>query len=153
MQSFSSDCFIVWGMCFKFYVYFELQMTQRLETYFEHVIKRQWAQTKTQNVPLEHEETVAQVAQEGYRLSILGDIQKTSGHGPGQPALGSPAWVISKGPFQPQLFCDSVTQSLTNLYRTKSDKLYEKFQLPQVKSHKCIDSNYKNALNFIHCEY
>lgn len=42
-------------------------------------------------------------------------VQKPSGHGPEQLALGSPAWtrgldkVTSRGPFQPQPYCDSVT--------------------------------------------
>lgn len=31
------------------------------------------------------------VAQRGCRISILGDIQKPPGHGPGQPALGDRA--------------------------------------------------------------
>ncbi|KAK4818523.1 LOW QUALITY PROTEIN: hypothetical protein QYF61_014359 [Mycteria americana] len=34
---------------------------------------------------------LAQVAQEGCRVSILGDIQKASGRGPGQPALAPSA--------------------------------------------------------------
>lgn len=29
-----------------------------------------------------------QVAQQGCRISFLGDIPKSPGHGPGQPALG-----------------------------------------------------------------
>ena len=48
-----------------------------------------WAQTGTQEVPSEHQETVshceggralAQVAQGGCGVSILGGIQKPSGH-------------------------------------------------------------------------
>jgi len=54
---------------------------------------------------------LAQVAQGG--CGDLGDVQKPSGHGPGQPALGRPAQAgldktPSRGPFQPQPFCDSV---------------------------------------------
>jgi len=46
---------------------------------------------------------------------IPADIQKTCRHGPGLLALGVPAWagglyqVTSRGPFQPQPLCDSVT--------------------------------------------
>ena len=45
----------------------------------------------------------------------LGDIQKSSGHSPGQPGLGDPAWAVgldqvtSRGPFQ---LCDSVIQMI-----------------------------------------
>jgi len=58
------------------------------------------AQTGTQEVPSEHQETLfqweggqtlTQVAQRGCEVSILGDIQKPPGHGPGKPASGSPA--------------------------------------------------------------
>jgi len=57
------------------------------------------AQTETQEVPSEHEETLfyceghralAQVAQRGCGVSHLGDVQKPSGHGPGQSALDGP---------------------------------------------------------------
>ena len=47
---------------------------------------------------------LAQVAQRGCGVSHLGDTQKPSGHGPGQPALGGPAWaggldlMTSRGP-------------------------------------------------------
>ena len=50
----------------------------------------------------------------GNDTYILEDIQNLSGHGPGQLALGSPAWagrldqMTSRGPFPPQPFCDSV---------------------------------------------
>lgn len=81
----------------------------------------EWAQTETQNVPFEHEETVAQVAWEGCRVSTLGDIEKASGHGPGQTGLSSPASVVFKDPFQPQVFYDSVTECLINLYQILSD--------------------------------
>ena len=62
--------------------------------------KRRWAQTETQEVPPEHQETLfycgsdralAQVAQGDCGVSILGHIQKPSRHGPGQLALGGPA--------------------------------------------------------------
>jgi len=56
----------------------------------------QWTQAETQEVPsktlfyCEHDWT--QVAQGDCGASILGHIQKLSGHGPRQPALGGPAW-------------------------------------------------------------
>lgn len=43
------------------------------------------------------------------------DIPNMTGHSPGQPALGNPAWaggldqVTSRGPCQPQPVCDSVS--------------------------------------------
>lgn len=55
-----------------------------------------------------------QVAQRSRGVSLLGDIQKSSGRGPGQHAVGSPVWaggldlMISKGLFEIQPFCDSV---------------------------------------------
>ena len=39
------------------------------------------------------DQALAQVAQGGCGVSTLGDIQKPSGHGPWQPALGGPAWA------------------------------------------------------------
>ncbi|KAK4805788.1 hypothetical protein QYF61_000394 [Mycteria americana] len=63
---------------------------------------RQKAQTETQEVTLEHQETMfhcegdralEQVAQKWCGVSRLGDIEKLSGHGPGQPALASRAQI------------------------------------------------------------
>ena len=62
--------------------------------------KGQRAQTEAQEVPSEHEEellhfegdrALEQVAQGGCRFSFSGDVQKTPGQGPVQPALGEPA--------------------------------------------------------------
>jgi len=62
--------------------------------------QRQWAQPEAQELPSEHQEThfhcegdqaLAQIAQGGYGVSILEDIQKSFTHGPGQLALGGPA--------------------------------------------------------------
>lgn len=39
----------------------------------------------------ESDRSLAQVGQRGFRVSILGDIQKPSGHGSGQPALSETA--------------------------------------------------------------
>lgn len=44
----------------------------------------------------------------GVKDAVLGDLQKLSGHGPGQPASGDPCLKGSRGPFQPQPFCESV---------------------------------------------
>jgi len=41
----------------------------------------------------ETDRALAQVFQWGGRASILGDIQELSRHGPGQPAVGGPAWA------------------------------------------------------------
>ena len=54
--------------------------------------QRQWPQGETWELLYEHQETLyceggwvlAQVAQRGGGVSILGDIQKSSGYGPGQ---------------------------------------------------------------------
>ena len=84
--------------------------------------KRQRAQTGTQAVPSEHEVkllhfegdwALEQAAQRGCGVSFSGDIQNLSGRDPVQPALGDPALAegldsISRGPFQPLPFCDSV---------------------------------------------
>jgi len=57
---------------------------------------------------------MAQVAQGADGVSILGEVQKPSGHGHEQLDLSSPAWaeeldqISSRGPFQPQPFVDSV---------------------------------------------
>ena len=81
-----------------------------------------WAQTEKQEAPPERQETLLhcegaralkQCAQGGGGVSILGDAQEQSEHGPGQPGQGGPAWagglgqVTSGGPVQPQRFCDS----------------------------------------------
>ena len=84
--------------------------------------KGQQAQIKAWELPPEHEEELlhsegakAQVAQGGCGFSFSGDIQDPPGQGPVQPAVGDPAlaggwdWVTHRGPFQPLLFCDSVT--------------------------------------------
>jgi len=85
--------------------------------------KRQWAQPETQEVPSEHQKTVlncegqgalAQVAQGGCGVSVVGDTQKLPRHSPGQLALGLPVCtggldqMTSRSPFQPQLFWDFV---------------------------------------------
>ena len=61
---------------------------------------------------------------EAVEASIPEGIQKLFGHSPGPPALGGPAWagggvdtMTSRGPFQPQPFCNSplkYTNSLLN---------------------------------------
>ena len=83
----------------------------------------QWAQVGTQEVPPEHEKkllsceggrAVEQAAQGGRGFSFPGDIQNPPGCVPVPPALGVPAQaeglgkMISRGPFQPLPFCDSV---------------------------------------------
>ena len=92
--------------------------------------QRPWAHTETREVPSEHQETLfycegdqtlAQVAQGGCGDSILRDIQKTFGHGPGQLSPGGLAWgldqMTSRGTFQPQPSCDSVTVCILNRCR------------------------------------
>lgn len=58
----------------------------------------QWAQSETQKDPSEHQKillycggghALALVTQRSSRIFILGDIQKLSGHVPGQLAFGS----------------------------------------------------------------
>jgi len=50
-------------------------------------------------------------------FSLSGDSHDPPGRGAVQPALGDPAsaggldWVIPRGPFQPQTFCDSFCDS------------------------------------------
>lgn len=56
---------------------------------------------------------------ECFNTIILGDTEQPSGHGPGQPALGDNALagtlgqMTSRGPLQPQPFCDSGSNSTT----------------------------------------
>lgn len=61
-------------------------------------------------------------------MSYLGDTQKVAGHGPGQTALGGPAWAVgvdqmtSRGPCQSQPVSDSVTyQQCTGSHPLYSD--------------------------------
>ncbi|KAK4832344.1 hypothetical protein QYF61_021873 [Mycteria americana] len=76
--------------------------------------QRQWAQTKTQEIPFKHMkklfyheggETLQKVAQRGCGVSILEDIQNWTKHSPEQPALADPALskgldeMFSRGPF------------------------------------------------------
>ena len=81
--------------------------------------QRQWAQTETQEVPSEDQETLfhcegdralAQAVQGGCGVSVLGDIQKPSGRGLGQLTVGGPE-MTCQGFFQPQRICDSVILS------------------------------------------
>ena len=82
----------------------------------------QRAQTETREPTSEHQGTLfhcegdrvlARAAQKGVAVSNLGDIQKPPGHGPGQAALGGPAWagVWTGWPpeVSPQPFCGYVT--------------------------------------------
>lgn len=82
---------------------------------------RQWAQTQTLEIPFEHQETffhceghraLAQVTQSGCGVSNLGNLKSHQ-----DMVLGSWRWhcssrgldqVTSRGPFQPQPFCDPV---------------------------------------------
>lgn len=66
------------------------------------------------------------ISQRVNEISIFGDIQHSTGHGPVQPALTGPSpngvglgvwfgvegvdYMISRGPFQPKLFYDSKTK-------------------------------------------
>lgn len=58
----------------------------------------------------ESDQALPQVAQRDCGASTLGDTQKPD-HGPGQPAVDKPEWfggldqMMSRDPFQPQLFC------------------------------------------------
>ena len=106
------------------------RQTQALFSAAQWQDQRQWVQTKAQEIPSEHEETLfhcegnqglAQVACGGCVVSILGGIQKLAGHGSGQLAVGGPAWargldrMTSRGAFQPQsviLWNKSETSSL-----------------------------------------
>jgi len=69
--------------------------------------KKQRAQTETQDVPSENEETLfyckgdhalAQVTQRDGGVPILGHIQKPSGHGSGQPAWVDLLKCVGGGP-------------------------------------------------------
>ena len=68
----------------------------------------------------ERDWALTESSQRGCGVFILGDIQNLSGHGPGQPALGGPVWTdvldqtTSTGPFQSQLFRDSVNWMFRN---------------------------------------
>lgn len=85
--------------------------------------KEQEAQTETQEVPLEYEEkfvyfesnrVLEEAAQRDYEISFSGVIQNPPVCHPVQTALDEPAsaggldCVISTGPSQTQLSCDSV---------------------------------------------
>ena len=61
--------------------------------------KRQWAQTETQQVPAEYKQNIfycegdQTLEERGCEISVVGDLQKSYGCGPGQVALGVPAWT------------------------------------------------------------
>jgi len=65
---------------------------------------------------LEGDRALEQVAQGGCGFSFSGDIQNLPRRGPVQPAVGDPALaggldeMVPGGPFQPLPFCDSVTR-------------------------------------------
>lgn len=72
----------------------------------------------SQEITFEHQETLSycegdralvQVAKVGCGVSILGDTQKPSRHGPAESAVGEVDHMTSIGPFKPQAFCDSVS--------------------------------------------
>ena len=90
--------------------------------------QRQWAQAEEEEAVwtpgniffyCEGDQALAQVSQRGCEVSIIGGVQKLPGHGPGKHALGCPPWVgwlnqtTSRGPLQPQPFCDSVKNYLS----------------------------------------
>lgn len=64
------------------------------------------------------DQLLAWFAQRGCTVSILGDIQRLSGCGPGELAVGGPVWagnldqMTSRGHFQPQPWYNSVTDSV-----------------------------------------
>jgi len=71
------------------------------------------------------------VAQIGAGVSIRGDIHnKPSGHGPRRPTVGGPAGALrsgldqttSRGPFQPQPFCDSVRANCVDMHSLDSER-------------------------------
>lgn len=72
------------------------------------------------------DQSLAQVVLRTCGVSILGDIEKLSGHSPGQPALDGPIpaggvdKVTSRAPFQSQLFrytlfCDTHSTIITGM--------------------------------------
>lgn len=88
--------------------------------------KRQWTQTEIQEILFKHKkapqtlflhedaQALAQVAQRGYGVSILADIQSPTGRGPENPAVAGPALsrgldqTTSRGAFPPQPVWDSL---------------------------------------------
>lgn len=71
--------------------------SQALFSGFQCQNERQLSQTWTQEIPSKHQEVLlssadngalAQIARRGYGVLFLDDLQKLSGHGPMQPALG-----------------------------------------------------------------
>lgn len=96
------------------------EWTQALSSGVQCQDERQRAQTGKQEIPSEHQETLycevektlAQVVQSSW-VFLHGDLQKLSGHHPGQAALGCSVWpvgldqMVSRGPFQSQTVCNS----------------------------------------------
>lgn len=94
--------------------------------------QKKGAQTETWEAPSEHQGTLfhcegdralAQLTLGGCGVSILGDIQKLSGHGPRQPGLGDSAWawglgqVTSRGSSQHILrFCFTDPRNSSNTH-------------------------------------
>lgn len=65
------------------------------------------SEVKHRRFPFEHQEALfrylAQVVQRACGVSILGVIQKLSGHAPAQTALGVPAWAGVLGQMTPDV--------------------------------------------------
>ena len=112
--------------------------------------QRQWAQTETQEVPSQYQKTLirceddwalAQVAQRGCRVYVPQDIQKPSGHGPGQPAPGNR--VTGCGDLPRSLptsatlwFCDSVISTKHSVFTYLYRKWSVRKELQQVSETK-----------------
>lgn len=100
------------------------KQSQALFSHSQWQDQRQHAQTETQELPSEHQETLfqweddqemAQIAHRGCGISILRDILRSpSGLMPDKPAKGSTVWtnrldqLASRASVQTQPFCDSV---------------------------------------------
>lgn len=68
---------------------------------------------------------LGQVAQRCSEVPISGRIKHLTGHGPGQPSTADPAWagrltyMISRGLFQPQHFCNLSTSFLSCIWKNQ----------------------------------
>ena len=84
----------------------DVRGSQRMGNVAGVLVSRSWVLTVPKSF-----RAVKQAAQRGYGVSISGGIQNQPGCFFFFFSLGGLDWMISGGPFQPQVFCDSILRA------------------------------------------